>query len=163
MTPATGQAAARPRTTSRAPAPRPPASRYASAQFDPHPTAPARARRFTGDILARWNMHALTDDAQEIASELITNAITAVPPGTTGLTVIYAIHHRPPGLRIYAWDIGPGHPRPATADTDAETGRGLAIIDTLTNRNWGWWPTPHSGGKVVWAALPTTGHTQDTA
>jgi hypothetical protein len=36
---------------------------------------------------------------------------------------------------------------------DAENGRGLAIIDTLTDRNWGWWPTPKSGGKVVWAAL----------
>ena len=40
------------------------------------------------------------------------------------------------------------------AEYDAETGRGLGIIDSLTGRNWGWWPTPKSGGKVVWAALP---------
>ena len=51
------------------------------------------------------------------------------------------------------WDNGPGQPCPASPGHDAEAGRGLAIIDHLTGRNWGWWPTPRSGGKVVWAAL----------
>jgi hypothetical protein len=179
VTTTAGRAAARPcpatlpartRSTSRAPAPapapftppapgprpaaRPPGSRYASTELDPQPAAAARARRLTRACLARWDMQALTDDAQAIASELIANAIAAVPPGSTGLTLIYAIHATPPELRIYTWDIGPGHPRPAHADPDAVTGRGLAIIDTLTARNWGWWPTP-SAGKVVWAALTT--------
>src|SRR5580698_1054734 len=60
---------------------------------------------------------------------------------------------RPPGLRISVWDVGPGHPAPADADPSAETGRGLTIIDALTHSNWGWWPTPRSGGKVVHATL----------
>jgi hypothetical protein len=61
---------------------------------------------------------------------------------------------RPGGLRIIVWDNGPGHhPRRSAPGPDDEAGRGLAIIDSLTGRNWGWWP-PRSGGKVTWATLP---------
>ena len=96
-------------------------------------------------------MASLTDDAESIATEIVANAISAVPPGTDGLAIVYAIHAAPPGLRIYTWDIGPGHPVPASPDPDAVSGRGLTIINALTER-WGWWPTP-SGGKVVYATL----------
>jgi hypothetical protein len=95
----------------------------------------------------------LADDAVTIASEIVTNAVNAVPPGTAGLAIVYAIHAAPPGLRIYTWDIGPGHPAPADPDTDAVSGRGLTIVNALAER-WGWWPTPASGGKVTWAQLP---------
>jgi anti-sigma regulatory factor (Ser/Thr protein kinase) len=136
------------------PGPRPPGTRYASAQLAPQPAAAAHARRLTRDWLARWDMGDLTDDAQAIASELAANALAAIPPGSTGLAIIYAVHATPAGLRIYAWDIGPGHPAPAAPAPDAESGRGLAIVDALTGHNWGWWPTPASGGKVIWAQLP---------
>jgi Histidine kinase-like ATPase domain len=126
-------------------------SRYASAQLDPQPASAARARRLTRETLTRWDMASLTDDAEIISAEIVANAINAVPPGTTGLAIVYAIHATPPGLRIYTWDIGPGHPVPANPDPDAVRGRGLTIINALTER-WGWWPTP-SGGKVVYATL----------
>jgi hypothetical protein len=131
-------------------------SRYASVELAPQPAAAAKARELTRDCLARWDMPALSDDAVAIASELATNAVAAVPPGLHWPDLIYAIHAQPTGLRICTWDIGPGHPRPSHPHADAETGRGLAIIDALTNSNWGWWPTPVSGGKVIWATL--TGH-----
>jgi hypothetical protein len=57
------------------------------------------------------------------------------------------------------WDNGPGGPRRAQPGTDDENGRGLAIIDALTGRNWGWRHTPCSGGKVIWAALPVPADT----
>jgi anti-sigma regulatory factor (Ser/Thr protein kinase) len=128
-------------------------SRYATAELDPQPAAAALARRLTRDCLAHWDLRGLIADAEAIASELVTNAVAAVPPASTGLTITYAIHGTPTGLHIYAWDIGPGYPQAARADHHAETGRGLTIIDALTDRNWGWWPTPASGGKVVWATL----------
>jgi hypothetical protein len=149
ITPAPRCAAAPPT----APSPRLPASRYASAQLGPQPAAPAQARQLTRDCLARWDMRALTADAEAIASEIVTNALAAVSLTSAGLTIIYAIHASPPGLHIHVWDIGPGQPRPARAGSDAESGRGLAIINALTNGNWGWWPTPESGGKVVHATL----------
>jgi hypothetical protein len=89
--PAAGHAAAPPT----APGPRPPGSRdanepsrYASAQLDPQPAAPAQARRLTRDCLARWDMRALTDDAEAIASEIVTNALAAVSPASAGLTIV---------------------------------------------------------------------------
>jgi anti-sigma regulatory factor (Ser/Thr protein kinase) len=129
---------------------------YARADLATSPAAAAHARRLTRDALTRWHLDALTDDAQAIASELAANAINhaVTPPGTLP-AIIFAIHHRPHELRITVWDNGPGKPEQTEPGPDAETGRGLAIIDDLTGSNWGWWPTPASGGKVIWAALPT--------
>ena len=177
MTPATGQAAARPslgplpaRTLNHAagpareaPAPDAPGplddprarpGSYASADLGPEPAAAAKARHLTRDTLARWDISALADDAQAIASELAANAVNAAtrPPGNVP-AIIFAIHRRHGEIRIIVWDNGPGKPERAAPGPDAETGRGLAIIDHLAC-DWGWWPTPQSGGKVVWAAIP---------
>jgi hypothetical protein len=128
---------------------------YTCADLGPEPAAAAQARRLTRDTLARWDMQYLADDAEAIASELAANAIrAATPPRGTLPAIIFAIHHRPGELRIIIWDNGPGYPRRNAPGPDDEAGRGLAIIDGLTGRNWGWWPTPRSGGKVIWAAVP---------
>ena len=127
---------------------------YTRAELDSAPASVACARRLTRDTLARWDMQHLADDAQIIASELATNAITyAVPPRATLPAIIFAVHHRPGEIRFIVWDNGPGRPRHDAVGPEAETGRGLIIVDDLTGCNWGWWPTPRSGGKVVWAAL----------
>ena len=168
MTPAAGQAAAPVRAVLPSPSgplddPRARAGTYARADLGPEPAAAARARSLTRDVLASWDMHHLCDDAEAIASELAANAINAAdPPRGTLPAIIFAVHRRPDELRIIVWDNGPGQPLPAAPGPDAEHGRGLAIIDSLTHRNWGWWPTPRSGGKVVWAALPATAR-QDSA
>jgi anti-sigma regulatory factor (Ser/Thr protein kinase) len=144
-----------------APCARPPGT-YAQTDFRPEPAAAGRARRLTRDTLARWHLDHLADDAQTIASELISNALdAATQPRGTLPAIIFAIHHRPDELRITVWDNGPGQPQPAEPGPDAETGRGLAIVGHLS-REWGWWPTPHSGGKVTWAALPAPSARQDT-
>jgi hypothetical protein len=130
--------------------------RYTRADLIPAAEAAADARRLTRDTLTCWDLAALTDDAEAIASELAANAIAAaIPPDGPLPYIIFALHDRPPELRIIAWDNGPGQPCALSPGTDAETGRGLAIIDHLTGHNWGWWPTPDSGGKVVWASLTT--------
>jgi anti-sigma regulatory factor (Ser/Thr protein kinase) len=155
--PATRPTSRRPR-----PAPGPPATslppgrRHASVDLDPAAESAAHARRLVRDALTSWGLHALADDAEAIAAELASNAIAAaVPPHGTRPAIIFTLHHQPPDLRITTWDNGPGHPQPATPADDAEHGRGLAIIDALTTSNWGWWPTPESGGKVTWATLTT--------
>jgi anti-sigma regulatory factor (Ser/Thr protein kinase) len=130
-------------------------SRHASADLAAEPAAAGRARSLIRDTLARWHLDHLADDAEAIASELITNAVDkAQPPRAALPAIIFAIHRRPGELRIIVWDNGPGHPARTDAGPDAEAGRGLAIVDALSGQKWGWWPTPRSGGKVVWAALP---------
>jgi anti-sigma regulatory factor (Ser/Thr protein kinase) len=135
---------------------------YASTELDPDPAAAAKARELTRDRLALWDMDALTEDAVSVASELVANAVNAVPPGTSGLAIIIALHATAPGLRISVWDIGPGHPQLKQPDPDATSGRGLLMIDALTAGNWGTWPTPESSGKVVWAEIACH-ETQTTA
>ena len=89
-----------------------------------------------------------------IASELAANAVAhAIDPQGPRPAIIFAIHYRPAALQITVWDNGPGQPVRTDPGPDAETGRGLGIVDALTNGEWGWWPTPRSGGKVVHATL----------
>jgi len=142
---------------------RPDPGHCASATLAPGPASAATARHITRDALTRWNLDALTDDAQLITSELTANAIAATPPGSPAPAIILSLRYTPPNLTIRLWDIGPGQPQPPDPAHDDENGRGLLLIDHLTGHNWGWWPCPRSGGKVVHATLtnPDQPH-QDT-
>jgi anti-sigma regulatory factor (Ser/Thr protein kinase) len=132
-----------------------PGESYTRVDLRPEPAAAGQARRLTRAALSSWQLSDLADEAETIASELATNAFTAaVTPHATLPAIIFAVHRRPDELRIIVWDNGPGWPCAVEPGPDAETGRGLAIVGDLTGRNWGWWPTPHTGGKVVWATLP---------
>lgn len=133
--------------------------RAARIDLDAVPESAAAARHYARDTLTRWGMTELADDAQAVATELVSNAIAAAIRADTEHSVIFTLHDRPPELRIHVWDHGPGEPARRMAATGEESGRGLAIVDILTSRQWGWYPTPVSGGKVVWAAL--TGDCRD--
>ena len=131
---------------------------YASTVLGPDRRSAGQARRLTRTTLTRWGLPHLADDAETIASELAANAVAhAVDPQDARPAIIFAIHYRLSGLQITIWDNGPGQPVRADPGPDAVTGRGLTIIDALTDSNWGWWPTPRSGGKVVHATLAASG------
>jgi hypothetical protein len=131
---------------------------HTSAILEPDRLSAGQARRLTRTALTRWGLPHLADDAEAIASELAANAVAyAVDPQGGRPAIIFTIHYRPSALHITIWDNGPGQPVHAEPAADAETGRGLDIIDALTNSNWGWWPTPRSGGKVVHATLAASG------
>lgn len=129
--------------------------RHASAVLGPDRRSASQARRLTRTALNRWGLSQLADDAETIASELAANAVAhAIDPQGARLAILFTIHYRPSALQLTIWDNGPGQPVRAAPAPDAETGRGLAIIDALTGHDWGWWLTPASGGKVTWARLP---------
>jgi hypothetical protein len=56
-------------------------------------------------------------------------------------------------LLIEVWDQAPGIPEPRNPDIDAESGRGLLLVDQLTGSRWGWRPVTDGPGKCVWAEL----------
>ena len=129
-------------------------SGYASTDLVPTIASASCARRFIRATLARWAVPHVADDAEAVGSELTANAISAATQSRGTLpAIILGIYSRPPELIITVWDNGSGSPSQRIPSPDAETGRGLAIVDDLTGHNWGWWPTPRGGGKVVWAAL----------
>jgi hypothetical protein len=57
-------------------------------------------------------------------------------------------------LGIFVRDYCPGTPRSAKAGAEDEHGRGLLLVEAISDRS-GWYPAndDHAPGKVVWAAL----------
>src|SRR5260370_3338033 len=112
--------------------------------------APSRRPR---TILAEWGLAALISDAETLVSELMTNALEAAwrldgrPPMALRLL---ANHDR---LLIEAWDqdTGPCDLHPQEPRGDEDHGRGLMVVDALSQR-WGVRRASLSH-KVVWAEL----------
>jgi anti-sigma regulatory factor (Ser/Thr protein kinase) len=118
------------------------------------PSAPFWARQYTRLFLA--DCPGVGDDtmetAQLIVSELVTNAARA---SGSDLGVI-ALSLRPLSNRliIEVRDQSAEAPVLVPAHREAEHGRGLMLVDALTEE-WGYSPEP-GGGKVVYAALRLT-------
>lgn len=119
----------------------------------PHdPRAVTVCRRTLRLILTMHGLIRLTDTAELLATELLSNAVLH----TKGL-VILRIGWSAGVLRIGAWDADPEPPEPPRALdqlTNAENGRGLALIRACADV-WGWQPQSRNGnrGKYVWCEL----------
>jgi anti-sigma regulatory factor (Ser/Thr protein kinase) len=119
------------------------------------PTAPGCARAWTRQILREWRLGDLSEAAEGIVSELTTNAALAsrqlISP-VIGLVLTFDRGE----LAIAVRDFCLGVPQPRQADADDESGRGLMLVESMSDRS-GWYPfedgTP---GKVVWAVIQAT-------
>src|ERR1700729_858684 len=103
------------------------------------PTASGLARGHVQASLAVWGLSEITETAALISSELVANAVTAsarVPDGTRPRVIQVCLIADGNMLTIECWDQAPGIPVLRKADEFAESGRGLAIIDDLTNGCW---------------------------
>ncbi len=122
-----------------------PASLTAQRRLRGDAASAAAGRRFAADILTAWNQHPLIEDATLLLDEVITNAVQH----TVGdLTIRIQFDTR---LRIEVHDSSERHPDLRPIDTDSEMGRGLHIIEQLSQA-WGHYPVPPAG-KVVWFEL----------
>ncbi|RAY15915.1 hypothetical protein DPM19_09175 [Actinomadura craniellae] len=124
------------------------------------PTAVGCGRRFVTAQLSTWRLDRLTADCALVASELLTNAVTATGTKTTPAT--YAeLHDRTPGTVVIqlrrtgnklvceVWDGSDRPPVPADPGRYDEGGRGLLLVAALAH-DWASYPSP-AGGKVVLA------------
>ncbi|HKO25829.1 MAG TPA: ATP-binding protein [Solirubrobacteraceae bacterium] len=116
------------------------------------PTAPSRARAWTRRVLREWQLSVLSDTAELIVSELITNAMLASRRlGRLFIRLTVTLDHRE--LAIAVHDYCPGAPEPGNAAADDENGRGLLLVEAVSSRS-GWYPFEDgTHGKVVWAVL----------
>jgi anti-sigma regulatory factor (Ser/Thr protein kinase) len=159
------------------------------------PGAVPCARLHTTAVLWEWGMEALAQSAELAVSELITNAVRAAtnaqnarqaPGFPTGLPVV--------GLRlagdrlrllVEVSDHDPGPPIPTAVDPEGDGGRGLILVEAVSER-WGYYypatdpvsprraaaPDPEAPqflaappllpdagepGKIVWALLAPPG------
>lgn len=117
-----------------------------------HPGAVPCARLHVRNVLWEWHLTALSDTTELLVSELVTNAVqgsrTAVPDVPIQLWAVSDAGQ----VLILVWDGCPGLPAPAAASTEAESGRGLLLVEALSVR-WGWHFPPAGGGKVVWSLI----------
>lgn len=102
-----------------------------------------------------WGLRDLSDTAELLASELVTNAINAsqhVGNSEPAVVRVWLVSDQM-SLAIYVWDGCKEMPVRKHPDADDLNGRGLMIIDTLSAK-WGTYEEAH--GKVVWAMVSKT-------
>jgi anti-sigma regulatory factor (Ser/Thr protein kinase) len=110
------------------------------------PAAVGQARCHIQAAICAWAVPVDEAIAILLTSELVTNAITH----QAGRTVTVAITCSPGQLRVDVHDTSRALPVLAAAPVDAETGRGLMLVDTLSDE-WGSYRTP--AGKAVYFTL----------
>ena len=106
----------------------------------------ASARRFVAAALRRWGC---PDDFIELVllltSELVTNAYRHA-----GTETRVSVRLDDDCTRVEVRDVGRGEPELRPLDTDRVDGRGLQIVDALSDR-WGY--HSNAGGTAVWFEL----------
>lgn len=118
--------------------------------------APRMARAYARAVLSEWSLTGLSDPAELILGELVANAVNASQEARAAdvLVVRVCLIASADVMTIECWDQAPGVPVLRAAPALAESGRGLAIVDDLTNGCWGSQPAIGQQGKCVWAELP---------
>jgi hypothetical protein len=110
------------------------------------PAAAAEARGQVRAAICAWEVPVDASVAVLLTSELVTNAITQ----EAGKLVTLAISCSCGQLRVDVHDTSRSLPVLVDASSDAETGRGLMLVATLSSQ-WGFYPTP--AGKAVYFTL----------
>ena len=133
------------------PAPQP----SAACQLGPWPESVKTGRDFTRATLLDWDMPDLTDLAELVVSELVTNALRHGVPSACTLVSEHCIRLRllaqAPFVMCMVTDPGSDIPVLRESEPTSETGRGLNVVECCSVR-WGW-HLLDDGGKVVWALL----------
>jgi anti-sigma regulatory factor (Ser/Thr protein kinase) len=110
------------------------------------PAAPAAARRQVTAAIRAWDAPVDEPVATLLTSELVTNALTH----ETGPAIRLVITCAGATLRVDVHDTSPDLPVLLSAPADAEAGRGLQLVSSLS-ANWGYYRTPD--GKAVYFTL----------
>jgi anti-sigma regulatory factor (Ser/Thr protein kinase) len=118
---------------------------YVEKSFPPTAEAPRAVRAWIRGLLHDERLAPLEHTACLLVTELVTNAVLHA---RTPLTV--AVEIRSGGLRMSVADMSPHGPTLRTYDAQATTGRGMHLVDLLSER-WGLEERP--GGKAVWCEL----------
>jgi hypothetical protein len=124
------------------------------------PFAARTARRFTTSTLDAWGLALLLDDVELVMGELVINALrhglreqSGTTPPRQPVRIVLALTHE--SLLCVVTDPSENRPAPRDVDFGAEGGRGLQVVEGLSQR-WGWAPL-RSPGKAVWAGFHLPG------
>lgn len=127
--------------------------------LSPVPEEARTARQFVRELLIRWNLSHLCDDAETIIAELVGNAVRhgqrsapqVIAAGTASPVLRLCLLRRIGEVMLAVTDPSSEAPQPQAASAEGESGRGLQIVGALSHL-WGWSPI-EGKGKAVWAVL----------
>jgi len=122
------------------------------------PSSVRTARVHALAMLNEWCLSALADTVELLVSEIATNAVRASAHiaqqcGAGQLPMRFWLTSDRRSVLIQVWDADRHQPCPQDLGPDAECGRGLLLVETLS-AEWGYYAPdgPGSpGGKIVWA------------
>ena len=129
-----------------------PDQQHAALDLGALPTAPGCGRAWTRQILWEWGLSALQESTELLVSELVTNAVQAARAATGATPVRLWLLSDTVRVVILVWDASPEPPVRMSSGDDAETGRGLLLVEAISDQ-WGSYPVRDEGGKVVWALV----------
>jgi hypothetical protein len=110
------------------------------------PAAPAEARRHVKAAISAWDCPVEADIAVLLTSELVSSAVRHQAGETVTLAITFVFGQ----LRVDVHDTSCYLPVLVDASVDAEAGRGLMLVATLS-ASWGAYRTP--AGKAVYFTL----------
>ncbi|MFF4250511.1 ATP-binding protein [Streptomyces sp. NPDC001663] len=109
-------------------------------------------RRIAAARLRYCGLDSLIDEVTVIVSELLTNAV--LHSGTTEVALSLSVRNG--FLRVTVTDGMPGAATRKDVDENAESGRGLALLEALVAEHGGTWGTSDDGTKT-WCDLTIPG------
>lgn len=120
------------------------------------------ARLHARHVLWEWGLAALADNTELVVSELVTNGVQA-SRATTHAAIRLWLASDGTRVVVLVWDASPQPPMQMDADCDVENGRGLLLVEAVSEQ-WGWFPGDRASasgvghrGKVVWAVVRLPG------
>jgi anti-sigma regulatory factor (Ser/Thr protein kinase) len=122
-------------------------------EFGALPGAVPCARLHTRQLLWEWGLAALTDSTELVVSELVTNAIQASrATGQASPVRLWLLSDKTQVL-VLVWDANAHPPVQADVSDETENGRGLVLVEAISQQ-WAWYyPSDGEAGKYVWALI----------
>lgn len=131
-----------------------PRCRTDSLELGALPGSVPSARLHARAVLREWRLDELLDETESVVAEMVANAIQATYDAGLDVGVRLTLTSDGEGVMVVVWDAVPLPPIPARPDADSEHGRGLLIVQALSD--WvDFRPIKDSrgGGKLVRARL----------
>lgn len=137
----------------------PPRCRIDSLELGAYDGAVPSARLHARAVLSEWHLNPLLDEAESVVAEITANAVQATRDAGLDSGIRLTLTSDGEGVLIAVWDAVMLPPVPASPDAESEHGRGLVLVEALSD----WFdcrrvPDAHGGGKLVRAkiTLPAT-------
>jgi anti-sigma regulatory factor (Ser/Thr protein kinase) len=116
------------------------------------PGAVPCARLHSRHVLWEWGFSEFGDSVELLVSELVTNAVRASQSMENASSVRLWLWSDKNRVLILVWDRNSRSPVRIDAAEDAESGRGLLLVDAMSDR-WNWYRPDGWDGKIVWAEV----------